>query len=82
VGISADKAASQKKFRESNSLPFTLLADPDGSIIEAFGVKTTLGMASRQAFLIVEGKVAWKDEKASTKEQAADVLAALEALKG
>ena len=28
IGVSMDKAESQKKFQEKNKLPFTLLADP------------------------------------------------------
>lgn len=37
VGISKDSVASHKKFREKHSLPFTLLSDPNGEVIEAFG---------------------------------------------
>ncbi len=37
--------------------------------------------AHRQAFLIHEGKMVWLDFEASTAEQAADVLTAMEGLK-
>ncbi len=74
IGVSMDKAESQKKFQEKNKIPFTLLADPDGKVVEAFGVGSFLGFASRQAYLIKDGNVVWHDKKASTAEQAADVL--------
>ena len=57
-------------------------------MIGAFGVPVRdvpmMGaFASRQSFLIdKEGKVVWRDLKASTKEQAADVLKALKTLGG
>jgi peroxiredoxin Q/BCP len=76
VGVSTDTVASQKKFADKQKLQFTLLADPDGKVLKAFGVKTypIIGLSTRQAFLIKGGKVIWRDEKASTAEQAADVL--------
>lgn len=80
VGVSSNKPDAQKKFREKYSLPFTLMADSGRKIIDAFGVPTTLGIASRQAFLIRDARIAWRDLKASTTEQAADVLAVLDTL--
>src|SRR5258708_20504661 len=38
LGISADTAASQKKFQDKFSLPFPLLADPEKKIANLFGV--------------------------------------------
>ena len=78
VGVSSDKPAAQKKFREKYNLPFTLMADSELKIINAFGVPTRFGNASRQAFLIRDAKIGWRDLKASTAEQAADVLAVLD----
>lgn len=76
IGVSTDKVESQKSFAQSQKLPFTLLADADGKVVDAFKVRKIplIGMASRQAFLIKDGKVIWHDAKASTVEQAADVL--------
>ena len=37
VGVSADDASKQSKFRDKYSFPFPLLADTDKSVIEAFG---------------------------------------------
>lgn len=82
-GVSTDDVAAQKAFVESKKLPFTILADPDGKVLEAFKVKKIplIGLASRQAFLIKDGKVIWHDAKASTAEQAADVLKVVREMK-
>lgn len=80
IGVSMDKVVSQKKFADNYKLPFTLLADPDGHVVKAFKVGSLLGFASRQAFLIRDGKVVWHDASASTKDQAVDVLKAIKEL--
>lgn len=80
VGVSADGVAAQKAFEEKYKLPFILLADDDKRVINAFGVPATMGFASRQAYLIKDGVLVWRDLKASTEQQAADVLAALDRL--
>ncbi|MCB1009410.1 MAG: peroxiredoxin [Acidobacteria bacterium] len=77
IGVSNDDAASQKKFEQKYKLPFTLIADTDQKVMEAFGVPHKLGFATRQAFLVRGGKVVWRDLSASTEKQAADVLAAI-----
>ncbi|MDI9632305.1 MAG: putative peroxiredoxin bcp [Acidobacteria bacterium ADurb.Bin051] len=79
-GVSADDVAAQKAFQEKYRLPFTLLADPERQVIGAFGVPTNRGFASRQAFLFRDGRLVWRDLSASTEQQAADVLAALDRL--
>jgi|SRR5690625_2296874 len=81
VGVSTDSVAAQKKFEEKYNLPFTLLADEAGEVVDAFGVPKRGAYASRQAFLIRDGKIAWRDLKASTAKQAKDLLAALDELK-
>jgi peroxiredoxin Q/BCP len=82
VGVSTDTVAAQAKFKEEQHFPFTLIADTDKTVINAFGVPThaipALGtIASRQAFLIKDGKIVWADYKAATTQQAADVLKVL-----
>jgi peroxiredoxin Q/BCP len=77
-GVSADTAAAQKAFKEKYKLPFTLLADTDKKVMDAFGVPHTLGVAKRQAFLFKDGVLVWRDLTASTEQQAADVLTAIE----
>lgn len=75
-GVSADKPEAQRKFKEKYQLPFELIADNGGKVIDAFGVPRmpVVGFASRQAFLFRDGVLVWRDLKGSTKEQAADVL--------
>ena len=79
IGVSADTPAEQKAFQEKYHLPFTLIADHDKHVIQAFGVPTTMGFASRQSFLVKDGKIVWRDLHASTKQQAADILKAVSA---
>ncbi len=38
IGVSADSAKRQQNFIDKNKLPFSLLADEDKSVINAFGV--------------------------------------------
>jgi thioredoxin-dependent peroxiredoxin len=38
IGVSPDDPAKHTKFREKFNLPFTLIADPDHKIIDAYGV--------------------------------------------
>ncbi len=38
LGVSRDKASSHVKFKQKHGLPFTLLADPDHAVAEAYGV--------------------------------------------
>jgi peroxiredoxin Q/BCP len=73
-GVSTDKVASQKAFKDKYKLPFDLLADSDGKVVDAFGVPKTMGFAKRQAFLFKDGKLVWSDFSASTEKQAEDVL--------
>lgn len=73
LGISADDVASHEKFAKKFSLPFPLLADPDHSICEKYGVwaeKTNYGKKYmgivRTTFLIdKKGKIAavWPNVK-------------------
>lgn len=79
-GVSMDNPPALRRFRETQALPFQLLSDPDGHLVEAFRVLRFLGFAKRQAFLFKDGRLAWRDLNASTSRQAADVLDALQTL--
>ena len=80
-GVSMDGVKAQADFKEKYNLPFQLVADESGALVDAFGVPARMGkFASRQAFLIKEGKVVWRDLSASTAQQADDVKAALASL--
>ena len=80
IGVSGDTVEGQKKFAEKYNLPFTLLADSDGAVAKAFGVPAVMGMAKRQSFIVVDGKIAWIVESAKTGDHAAEVQAALTSL--
>ena len=75
LGVSTDKPEAQKKFIEDHSLPYDLIADPEGKVLEAFGVARMpgAGLATRQCFLINGDKIVWHDAKASTADQADDI---------
>ena len=61
IGVSKDSVASHKKFEEKYGLPFTLLADPEKTVIQAYDVwkekknygKVTMGVV-RTTYLIDE----------------------------
>jgi thioredoxin-dependent peroxiredoxin len=59
IGVSHDSVESHKKFVEEYKLNFTLIADPDGKIIEAYDVKMPMvSMSKRVSFLIgLDGKI-------------------------
>jgi thioredoxin-dependent peroxiredoxin len=82
IGVSTDKPEAQKAFKEKYKLPFTLVADPEAVLVKAFGVPVmNIGLATRQAYLVnQQGKIVWRSLKASTDQQAADVLAAMAAM--
>lgn len=76
LGVSKDSVASHKRFREKYGLPFTLLADPEHAVIEAYGAwqeKKNYGKVSmgtvRSTYLIDEEGVV---RRAVTKVKAAD----------
>ena len=55
IGVSFDSAESHKKFIADNKLNFRLLSDPDGKIVDAYGVqmgaeKWRAGSASSSAW--------------------------------
>ncbi len=76
IGVSTDTVEAQRKFKEAQHFPFTLLADTEQKVMQAFGVPSYPGSkaARRQAFLIKDGKIIWADHSASTSRQAEDVL--------
>ncbi len=79
IGVSRDDVAAQKAFKEKYHLPFTLLADVDGSVVRAFGVPTyaVVGYAHRQAYLIKDGKIIYTDYNGTTDKQAEAILQVL-----
>ena len=58
LGVSMDTLETQTKFAESLTLPFPLLADPEGVAAKAYGVANPAGYANRVTFVIgKDGKV-------------------------
>jgi len=82
LGVSKDTVAAQKKFQENRKLPFTLIADPEGKVAEAFHVPLipVVGVAKRQSFIIKDGKLAWSSLSAQTGGAAQEVQKALDTL--
>ncbi|MBS0663504.1 MAG: peroxiredoxin [Verrucomicrobia bacterium] len=81
IGVSRDDVAAQKAFKEKYHLPFTLIADTDGTVVRAFGVPTyaVVGLAHRQAYLIKDGKIIYTDYNGTTDKQADTILQVLAA---
>jgi len=73
-GVSYDSPSDQSKFIEKYNLPFDLIADEDKTVSKVF---ERGGFFSREAYLIQDGEVIWRDLSASTKTQAADVKQAM-----
>ena len=87
LGVSPDSETSHVKFKRKYGLPFTLLADEDHAVSEAYGVwvekslagKTYMGV-ERSTFVIdADGDVAKVMRKVKPDTHADDVLAALPA---
>ncbi len=85
LGVSTDPVKSHDKFVEKFKLPFTLLADEDKQIVNAYGVwgeKTFMGRkylgTNRVTFLIdPKGKIKKIWPKVKPEEHVAEVLAEL-----
>jgi len=85
LGVSTDPVKSHDKFVAKYQLPFTLLADEDRKIVQAYGVwgpKTFMGVkytgTSRVTFLIgPDGRIRKIWPKVKPAEHAEEVLAAL-----
>jgi peroxiredoxin Q/BCP len=82
LGVSADSAKAQGKFRDKFSFPFPLIADEDRAVIEAFGVwgpKKFMGREfegiHRTTFIIDEkGIIEEVISEVKTKAHAAQIL--------
>ncbi|MDG1853298.1 MAG: redoxin domain-containing protein [Verrucomicrobiales bacterium] len=81
IGVSMDKAEDQKKFKDKNDYKFPLIADTEGVLVKAFGVKLfTPKICARESFLIQGGKIVWIDRKVSPKTHTEKVIAAADSL--
>lgn len=84
LGVSLDDEESHKEFSEKHGLPFPLLADTEGNVADAYGVKSRMmGMtvAKRQTFIIdPDGIIARHYEKVDPEAHSTQVLADLDVL--
>lgn len=83
VGVSHDSLESHKKFAEKYDLNFTLVADPDGKIIEAYDVKMPLvSLSKRVSFLIgLDGKIVHVTDAMNPQTHFGEMKAAIAGLK-
>jgi len=91
LGVSPDTVQAQKKFADKFDLPFTLVADADKTICNAYGVmqvknmygKKVMGVARTTFIIAPDGKIKHIFEKVKPEGHAEEVLSWLkEAQKG
>ena len=82
IGVSTDDEKSHKKFETKYSLPFTLIADNDKQIVEAYGVwveknmygKQYMGTARTTFIIDGNGVISHIITKVDTKDSSQQVL--------
>ena len=57
IGVSADSVSSHKKFADKHNLSFTLLSDPDHTVIKAYGAWAPKRIFGRELLGIVRKTV-------------------------
>jgi thioredoxin-dependent peroxiredoxin len=79
IGVSFDSAESHQKFIAKHSLNFPLLADTDGKIADAYGVRMSgHAMARRVSFLIgLDGKIVHVTDSAKADVHLSEMKAAI-----
>ena len=86
VGISVDDVDSHKDFADKYKLPFTLLADEEGTTASAYGVLRDwklMKIAARESFLVnPDGIIVRHYDDVDPETHTQEVLAELEALMG
>ena len=84
LGVSLDDERSHRAFAEKYNLPFTLLADTDHSVSEAYGVygeqrhgdKTYTGVARKTFLIDKDGRIKKVFDKVNVEQHADEVLEA------
>lgn len=82
VGVSPDSTASHRKFIDKQSLPFTLIADSDHSIAEAYGAwglkkfmgREYMGILRKTFVINTEGRIEKIFDKVDTKDHYNQIL--------
>ena len=88
IGVSPDSPKSYTKFKEKFSLPYTLIADEDHAIAEAYGVwgakmnfgRKYMGVLRTTYVIDPNGRVAHVFEKVKPENHAEEVVEALNVL--
>jgi peroxiredoxin Q/BCP len=86
-GVSLDDEESHQQFAQKFNLPFTLLADTDHSVSDAYGVygeqtwgdKKFMGVARKTFLIDKEGKIKKVFDKVNVEQHADEVLEAFRA---
>lgn len=89
IGVSPDSAKKHCRFKEKYDLPYTLIADTDHAVCEAYGVWQEKSMFGRRymgvvrtTFLIApDGRIARVFEGVKPEDHAVEVLAELNRLR-
>lgn len=83
IGVSFDSAESHQKFIATYKLNFPLLADPDGKIVDLYGVKWgDRNLARRVSFLIgLDGKIVHITDAGNPDVHFSEMKAAIAGLK-
>ena len=85
LGVSKDTVASHKKFEEKYGLAFTLLADPERKVIEAYDVwkqkkmagKVSMGVVRTTYLIDEEGIIVRANDKVKAADDAEKMLGLL-----
>jgi peroxiredoxin Q/BCP len=88
LGVSPDSPKSHTKFKQKYNLPFTLIADEDHAIAEAYGVwgekmnfgRKYMGVLRTTYIVDPEGRVAQVFEKVKPENHGEEVAEALNVL--
>lgn len=56
IGVSGDDLSTQESFCKEAGAPFPMVGDPEGKILEAFGVSWPLLDTSRRATFVIDGE--------------------------
>lgn len=88
LGVSPDSPKSHAKFKEKFKLPYTLIADEDHTICEAYGVwgekmnfgRKYMGVLRTTYIIDPEGRIAQVFEKVKPENHAEEVAEALNVL--
>jgi peroxiredoxin Q/BCP len=82
VGISGDSVESHQAFATKHRLPFTLLADTDGSVRRAWGVSKTLGLLPGRVTFVVDPEGVVQHRFSSQFKPTRHIAEALAAIRG